>query len=55
MMIPAAEDFVGLHLNRRLRSQVIHDLDAVIVEFRVVMTPDDLQKAGLNEVGKKWA
>jgi hypothetical protein len=25
------------------------------VEFRVVMTPDDLQKAGLNEVGKKWA
>jgi hypothetical protein len=25
------------------------------VEFRVVMTPDDLQKAGLDEVGKKWA
>ena len=24
------------------------------VEFRVVMTPDDLQKAGLDEVGKKW-
>ena len=24
------------------------------VEFRVVMTPDDLQKAGLEEVGKKW-
>jgi hypothetical protein len=25
------------------------------VEFRVVMTPDDLQKAGLDEVGRKWA
>jgi hypothetical protein len=25
------------------------------VEFRVVMTPDDLQKANLDEVGKKWA
>ncbi len=25
------------------------------VEFRVVMTPDDLQKAGLDELGKKWA
>jgi hypothetical protein len=25
------------------------------VEFRVVMTPDDLQKASLDEVGKKWA
>jgi hypothetical protein len=25
------------------------------VEFRVVMTPDDLQKASLEEVGKKWA
>ena len=24
------------------------------VEFRVVMTPDDLQKASLEEVGKKW-
>jgi hypothetical protein len=24
------------------------------VEFRVVMTPDDLQKAGLDEVGKEW-
>jgi hypothetical protein len=24
------------------------------VEFRVVMTPDDLQKAGLDELGKKW-
>ena len=24
------------------------------VEFRVVMTSDDLQKAGLDEVGKKW-
>jgi hypothetical protein len=26
-----------------------------IVEFKVVMTPDDLQKAGLDEVGRKWA
>ena len=25
------------------------------VEFRVVMTPDDLQNAGLDEVGRKWA
>jgi len=25
------------------------------VEFRVVMTPVDLQKAGLDELGKKWA
>jgi hypothetical protein len=25
------------------------------VEFRVVMTPDDLQKAALDEVGRKWA
>jgi len=24
------------------------------VEFRVVMTPDDLRKAGLEDVGKKW-
>ena len=24
------------------------------VEFRVVMTPDDLKKASLEEVGKKW-
>jgi hypothetical protein len=24
-------------------------------EFRVVMTPDDLKKAGLDEIGKKWA
>ena len=24
------------------------------VEFRVVMTPDDLQKARLDEMGKKW-
>ena len=24
------------------------------VEFRVVMTPDDLQKASLDQVGKKW-
>jgi hypothetical protein len=24
------------------------------VEFRVVMTPDDLQKAGLDGIGKKW-
>ena len=24
------------------------------VEFRVVMTPPDLQKAGLDEIGKKW-
>ena len=24
------------------------------VEFRVVMTPDDLHKAGLDEVGKRW-
>jgi len=25
------------------------------VEFRIVMTPDDLQKAGLEELGKKWS
>jgi hypothetical protein len=25
------------------------------VELRVVMTPDDLKKAGLEELGKKWA
>lgn len=24
------------------------------VEFRVVMSPADLQKAGLDEIGKKW-
>ena len=25
------------------------------VRFRVAMTPDDLKKAGLDAVGKKWA
>jgi hypothetical protein len=25
------------------------------VEFHVVMTPDDLGRAGLDELGKKWA
>jgi hypothetical protein len=25
------------------------------VEFHVAMTPEDLGKAGLNELGKKWA
>ena len=25
------------------------------VEFRVVMTPDDLEKAGLDKLAKKWA
>jgi hypothetical protein len=25
------------------------------VEIRIVMTPDDLQKAGLEELGKKWS
>ncbi len=24
-------------------------------KFRVVMSPEDLQKAGLEELGKKWA
>ena len=24
------------------------------IEFRIVMTADDLQKAGLDEIGKKW-
>jgi hypothetical protein len=24
-------------------------------EFRIVMTPEDLAKAGLDELGKKWA
>lgn len=24
------------------------------VELRIVMSPDDLQKAGLEELGKKW-
>jgi hypothetical protein len=25
------------------------------VEFRVVMTPDDLKKSGLEDLAKKWA
>jgi hypothetical protein len=25
------------------------------VEIRVVMTPDDLKRAGLDELGKKWS
>ena len=25
------------------------------VEFRVAMTPDDLMKAGLDDLGKKWS
>ncbi len=25
------------------------------VEFRIAMTPDDLQKASLEELGKKWS
>src|ERR1051325_1047202 len=25
------------------------------VKFRVMMTPDDLKKAGLDALGKKWA
>jgi hypothetical protein len=25
------------------------------VEFHIVMTPDDLQRGGLEELGKKWA
>ena len=25
------------------------------VEFKVVMTPCDLQKAGLDEIGRRWA
>ncbi|MGQ0591151.1 MAG: panthothenate synthetase [Gammaproteobacteria bacterium] len=25
------------------------------VEFRVVMTPEDLKRAGLDELGKKWS
>ena len=25
------------------------------VEFHIVMTPDDLQAGGLEELGKKWA
>ncbi len=25
------------------------------VEFRVVMTPEDLQKAGLEDLGKTWS
>ena len=24
-------------------------------KFRILMSPDDLQKAGLGELGKKWA
>jgi hypothetical protein len=24
-------------------------------QFRIAMTPDDLKKAGLEELGKKWA
>jgi hypothetical protein len=25
------------------------------VEFRIAMTPEDLEKAGLEELGKKWS
>ncbi|HXC98916.1 MAG TPA: panthothenate synthetase [Verrucomicrobiae bacterium] len=25
------------------------------VEFRIAMTPDDLKRGGLDEIGKKWA
>ncbi|HEX5758227.1 MAG TPA: panthothenate synthetase [Thermoanaerobaculia bacterium] len=25
------------------------------VEFRIVMTPDDLKNAGLDELGKEWS
>ena len=25
------------------------------VEFRIVMTPDDLKRSGIDELGKKWA
>jgi hypothetical protein len=25
------------------------------VEFHIVMTPDDLRKSGLAEIGKKWS
>ena len=25
------------------------------VEFHIAMTPEDLQKAGLEELGKKWS
>ena len=25
------------------------------VEFHIVLTPEDLQKAGLEELGKKWS
>lgn len=25
------------------------------VEFRIAMTPDDLKKAGLDDLGKKWS
>lgn len=25
------------------------------VEFHIIMTPEDLGRAGLNELGKKWA
>ncbi len=25
------------------------------VEFQVVMSPDDLKRAGLDELGKKWS
>jgi hypothetical protein len=28
---------------------------AASVELRIVMTPDDLQRAGLDELGRKWA
>jgi hypothetical protein len=24
-------------------------------KFRIIMSPDDLQKAGLDDLGKKWA
>lgn len=25
-----------------------------LIEFRIAMTPDDLKRAGLDELGKKW-
>jgi hypothetical protein len=36
------------------RGAVVSDIQAD-VEFRVVMSPDDLKRAGVDELGKRWS
>lgn len=31
----------------------VHNIDAY--KFRIVMSQEDLQKSGLDEIGKQWA